>query len=193
MVDKVIALGLIDVRDIEEVGSGPLMEELALDEATADKVVELCAAEAKIVAVEQEAKKKADMAAKAADRAAFSGALAGDGGRSASADAGSSVNPLLGGLGGGGGASDESSSTMPGAMEATEGMAPEVSTHSEDANASGDELSVEEQAIQMPGSDQPMVEGGDAGRKDYADEEGETAALAEGRATPPAKSPDEPA
>ena len=35
--------------------------------------------------------------------------------------------------------------------------------------------------------------GGGAGRKDYADEEGETAALAEGRATPPAKSPDEPA
>src|SRR3954464_2728787 len=31
-VDKVIALGLIDVRDIEEVGVGPLMEELGLDE-----------------------------------------------------------------------------------------------------------------------------------------------------------------
>ena len=28
MVDKIIALGLIDVRDIEEVGDGPLMEEL---------------------------------------------------------------------------------------------------------------------------------------------------------------------
>jgi N utilization substance protein A len=29
-VDKVIALGLIDVRDIEEVGAGPLMEELQI-------------------------------------------------------------------------------------------------------------------------------------------------------------------
>ena len=32
MVDKLIALGLIDVRDIEEVGVGPLMAELGLDE-----------------------------------------------------------------------------------------------------------------------------------------------------------------
>src|SRR5438270_9430967 len=65
MVDKVIALGLIDVRDIEEVGTGPLMEELGLDEALAQSVVDLCAEEAKIVAVEQEAKKKADAAEKA--------------------------------------------------------------------------------------------------------------------------------
>src|SRR5688572_11016209 len=71
MVDKVIALGLIDVRDIEEVGAGPLMEDLGLDEETANRVVERCAEEAKIVAVEQEAKKKADAAAKAADRAAM--------------------------------------------------------------------------------------------------------------------------
>ena len=35
MVDKVIVLGLIDVRDMEEVGVGPLMEELGLDEETA--------------------------------------------------------------------------------------------------------------------------------------------------------------
>src|SRR6059058_1215919 len=65
MVDKVIALGLIDVRDIEEVGTGPLMEELGLDEDTATRVVDRCAEEAKIVAVEQEAKKRVDMAAKA--------------------------------------------------------------------------------------------------------------------------------
>src|SRR5687767_2520852 len=37
MVDKVIALGLIDVRDIEEVGTGPLMEELGLGEETAQR------------------------------------------------------------------------------------------------------------------------------------------------------------
>src|SRR5580700_5316673 len=54
MVDKVIALGLIDVRDIEEVGTGPLMEELRLEEAVAARVVEKCASEAKIVAAEQE-------------------------------------------------------------------------------------------------------------------------------------------
>src|SRR5437762_1758143 len=73
-VDKIVALGLIDVRDIEEVGTGPLMEELGLDEATAQKVVDRCAEEAKIVAVEQEKKKSAEMAAKAADRAALQAA-----------------------------------------------------------------------------------------------------------------------
>src|ERR671913_1086771 len=49
-----VALGLIDVRDIEEVGAGPLMEELGLDEETADRVITRCSEEAKIVAVEQE-------------------------------------------------------------------------------------------------------------------------------------------
>src|SRR5690606_26520348 len=38
-VDKVIALGLIDVRDIEEVGAGPLMEEIGLEEALANQIV----------------------------------------------------------------------------------------------------------------------------------------------------------
>src|SRR5215212_5049018 len=51
-VDRVIALGLIDVRDIEEVGTGPLMEELGIPQEVAEKAVEKCAEEAKIVAVE---------------------------------------------------------------------------------------------------------------------------------------------
>jgi N utilization substance protein A len=42
MVDKVVALGLIDVRDMEEVGTGPLMEEIGLSEATAQQVVDRC-------------------------------------------------------------------------------------------------------------------------------------------------------
>src|ERR1700759_5703729 len=40
MVDKSIALGLIHVADIEEVGTGPLMEELGLDEAVAQRIVD---------------------------------------------------------------------------------------------------------------------------------------------------------
>src|SRR3954464_536030 len=71
MVDKMIALGLIDVRDIEEVGTGPLMEELGLDEETAQRVVERCSAEAKIVAVEQEEQKRTQAAEKAALNAAL--------------------------------------------------------------------------------------------------------------------------
>src|SRR5215471_14022579 len=88
MVDKIIALGLIDVRDIEEVGTGPLMEELGLDEAKAEEVVTRCAEEAKVVASEQEAKKAAEAAAKAADRAALMEA-----GRAGAAASG--INPLL--------------------------------------------------------------------------------------------------
>src|SRR3954465_9089848 len=60
-VAKIVALGLIDVRDIEEVGTGPLMEEVGLEESMAERVVNRCAEEAKIVAVEQE-KKKAEQA-----------------------------------------------------------------------------------------------------------------------------------
>src|SRR6476661_1577 len=85
MVDKVIALGLIDVRDIEEVGTGPLMEELGLSEEIAEQVVNRCGEEAKVVQAEQEAKKAAEATARAQAAAAFAGA----GARSASAtDAG---------------------------------------------------------------------------------------------------------
>src|SRR5579863_9876385 len=65
MIDKVIVLGLIDVRDLEEVGIGPLMEELGLDEEIAQTIVNRCAEEAKIVATEQEAKRAAEASAKA--------------------------------------------------------------------------------------------------------------------------------
>src|SRR5215207_1358128 len=81
MVDKVIALGLIDVRDIEEVGTGPLMEELGLDEPTAQAIVDRCSAAAKIVAVEQEEQKRAQ----AAEKAKVAAAMGGFGGISAAA------------------------------------------------------------------------------------------------------------
>src|SRR3954468_1283000 len=70
-VDKVIALGLIDVRDIDEVGVGPLMEEVGMTEELANTVVDRCGEEAKIVAVEQEQKKAAEHAQKQADARAF--------------------------------------------------------------------------------------------------------------------------
>src|SRR3954447_4919354 len=70
-VDKVIAMGLIDVRDIEEVGATPLVEELQLDPDLAQRITERCTEEAKIVAVEQEAKKAAEAKRKAEAAAAF--------------------------------------------------------------------------------------------------------------------------
>ncbi len=189
MVDKVIALGLIDVRDIEEVDTGPLMEELGLNEETAQKVVDLCAAEAKIVAVEQEAKKKADAIRKQADQAAFASALAS--GEPAPMSSGSSSNPLLGGLGGGG-ENDAAAETMPGARESVEGMAPEIVTHKADSLTDGEDLSPEEEAVQAPAGEASMaIEGHDA-PGDNDDGENDTADLAEGRIAPPPASPDDP-
>lgn len=70
---------------------------------------------------------------------------------------------------------------MPGAMESSEGGAPETVTHSSEPAAVGEELSPEERAVHVEGVD----ENADENRKDYADEDADTAALAEGRAMPP--------
>jgi N utilization substance protein A len=200
MVDKVIALGLIDVRDIEEVGTGPLMEELALSEETAEFVVDKCAAEAKIVAVEQEAKKKADAAEKAKIAAALGGsssALANPLGVGGGDSSPFGSNPLLRSASASEGeepaAEAPSGDAMPQAMEATAGIASEIATHNESSLNDGGDLSPEERAMKGPnGESAADDEAGDAERKEYADEEGDTAALAEGRLDPPAASKDEP-
>jgi N utilization substance protein A len=196
MVDKVIALGLIDVRDIEEVGTGPLMEELGLTEELAQTIVDRCTDEAKLVVVEQEAKKAAEARAKAADAALLAAGMKGvDGVAFASpmlpqtAEAAvKTEEPVVAG--------DESAmgDRLPSAMEATEGIAPELTTHSESMlRGAGEDLSPEEQAVQgiLPGPEGGSQASDDAGR-DYADEEGDTAALAEGRAMPPGPTGNEP-
>jgi N utilization substance protein A len=176
MVDKVIALGLIDVRDIDEVGAGPLMEELGLDEAKATLVVTKCAEEAKIVAVEQEAKKSAEASAKAADRAALAAAGGPGSARGDSAAARAFASALQ--MPQSEEIAPEVSQSMPGAMETAEGGAPETVTHEQRAQSEGDELSPEEQAIQGIVADNHV-------RKELPDENEETAALAEGRIAPP--------
>lgn len=64
MVDKIIALGLIDVRDVEEVGETPLMNDVGMSEELAESVVDRCIEEAKLVIKETEAEKAAKEAAK---------------------------------------------------------------------------------------------------------------------------------
>ena len=169
-----VALGLIDVRDLEEVGVGPLMEELGLDEPTAQKVVERCSAEAKIVAVEQEAKKSADATAKAADKAALL----------ALGNAPAAVEPAAES------AADASATSekTPGALETASGGSPEVVVHEQSEQSDGDELSPEEQAVHgavRENEQEPISD-------EAADEETATADLAEGRAIPPGRSGDEP-
>lgn len=171
-VDKVIALGLIDVRDIEEVGPEPLMEELGLDEALAQQIVAKCSEVAKVVAAEQAAKKEAEARAKAAgqqDTANFLAALQGGGSTTDSTEEQ---------------ADDEATSTgnsMPGAMEAADGGAPEVTVHKEQVLAPGEELSPEEEAVSG------AVAQGRASGNGPADDEDEAniRALAEGAEVPP--------
>jgi N utilization substance protein A len=169
MVDKIIALGLIDVRDIEEVGAAPLMEELGFTEEMAQQAVTKCATEAKLVAVEQEAKRATDASARAKITRpnALEAALAAQPATSAAPEEAAAENT--------------DSSTLPGAMEAAEGGAPEVVTHSEQPQAASEELSPEERAVHVEGISDEV----DEDRKDYADEDADTAALAEGRAAPP--------
>jgi N utilization substance protein A len=160
MVDKVIALGLIDVRDLEEVGTGPLQEELGLDEAKAEQVVERCTEEAKIVAVEQEAKKTAEAAARRASASAPPPPVAeatGDG-----SAGGGFVNPLLAAANIADPATSDAAGGMAeanpdgtigevvntaGALEATEGLASEIATHDEASLKHPGAKTQEEQAL----------------------------------------------
>jgi hypothetical protein len=77
---------------------------------------------------------------------------------------------------------------MPGTMESTNGLSPEVTVHKEKAATTGNELSPEEKAVKGSG----VPETGDEDRKEYADEDADTAALVEGRAEPPKTHRDEP-
>lgn len=124
MVDKAVALGLIDVRDIEEVGVEPLIAELKMEQPAAEKVVAKCAEEAKSVSVEQEAKKAADASARAGKAAIAPTAV-----REAGA-------PEV----------DDASAALPAGLESA-GGAPETVVHAVQTGAGSDELSPEEKAI----------------------------------------------
>jgi N utilization substance protein A len=87
MADKLAALGMVSVFDIEEVGQEVLNTELEIDEATAAKVVEACSSKAKEVA-EQQQKDKEEKERKArADAEAAAKVLAEGGAANAVADA----------------------------------------------------------------------------------------------------------
>lgn len=180
MVDKIVALGLIDVRDIDEVGIGPLMEDVGLEEATAQKVVARCGDEAKIVSVEQE-KKKADKAASARiapprdlrDEAVMAAlGLRPDGSRKPEEKV--TVEEAV------------VDAHVPGPMEFSQGGSPETTVHSEKLTSPGEELSMEEQAVHGMGVATQLEED-----PERVSDDGATEALAEGRTEPPRSSRDE--
>ncbi len=74
ILDRMGALGMISVFDIEEVGSAVLQDELGMEAETAERVVETCAAQAKIVA-EQQAQEKEEAERRRAEEEATAAAL----------------------------------------------------------------------------------------------------------------------
>jgi N utilization substance protein A len=84
-VDKLVALGMVSVFDLEEVGAEVLMTELSIDEAHAQTIVETCSAKAKIVAEQQQKDKEEQEAKRRAEAEAAAKLLAGGDASSGSA------------------------------------------------------------------------------------------------------------
>ncbi len=77
VLDKMLAMGMISLGDLGEVGVQPLVDELGLEETLANRVVEIATEEAKRIVAENEAAKKAAAEAAQADSEALSDVLAG--------------------------------------------------------------------------------------------------------------------
>jgi N utilization substance protein A len=85
MLDRLAALGMVSVFDIEEVGIQVLITELEIDEATANKVLEAAATRAKVVA-EQQLAEKEEAAKRRQEEEAAGAALFGEIGGDSSED-----------------------------------------------------------------------------------------------------------
>jgi N utilization substance protein A len=96
MVDKLGALGMVSVFDVEEVGTEVLMSEMGIDQEMAQRIVDIASARAKEVAAQQEAEKAAK-AKLAAEQAATAAKLLAEGG--AVADAGEAAAAAILGAG----------------------------------------------------------------------------------------------
>jgi len=66
LLDKLLAMGIVSLADVAEVGVEPLVEELEMEETLAKQMVDIAAIEAKRIAQEQEARKAAEATAREA-------------------------------------------------------------------------------------------------------------------------------
>jgi N utilization substance protein A len=98
MADKLAALGMVSVFDLEEVGAEVLMNELTIDLSLAERVVETCSLKAKEVS-EQQAKDKEARERKAREDADLAHKLLGEGeaADASAAAAESRADDILGG------------------------------------------------------------------------------------------------
>jgi N utilization substance protein A len=76
LLDRMVAMGLINLLDIEEVGAEPLMKELEIAEELSSKIITTAAEEAKRIGAEDAARKEAAEKAKAEEAAARAAAAA---------------------------------------------------------------------------------------------------------------------
>ncbi|GJM19318.1 MAG: transcription termination/antitermination protein NusA [Phycisphaeraceae bacterium] len=76
--DRLAALGMVSVFDVEEVGVEVLMTELEIDEPAAQHAVEICSARAKTVAEEQAKEKEESAKRRAEEKAAAERLLSGE-------------------------------------------------------------------------------------------------------------------
>lgn len=75
VLDRMGALGLISVFDIEEVGAGVLVQELEMTEEQAETIVQACAEKARVVAEQQQREKEEEERRKAEEEAAAAAIL----------------------------------------------------------------------------------------------------------------------
>jgi len=100
--DRIAALGMISVFDIEEVGVDVLVEELEMPQEVAERAVEIASARSKVVAEEQAREKEAQKLAREADTDEARASMilgGGDGGGEAAvvdAEAESAADDILG-------------------------------------------------------------------------------------------------
>jgi N utilization substance protein A len=80
LLDRMVALGVINLLDIEEMGTEPLMKELELPQELAEKLVTVAAEEAKRVAAEDVARRAAEEEAKRGQVSPLDAAMASGGG-----------------------------------------------------------------------------------------------------------------
>jgi N utilization substance protein A len=127
MVDRLAALGMISVFDVEEIGADMLATELELSPELAARAVELASERAKVVAEEQAREKAAAEKRRLEDQARLA---AGEDllGPEGAPDADSAAAAILGGGGGGGGSRPAGDMESGGGEASSEGtQAPESS------------------------------------------------------------------
>jgi len=146
LIDQVVALGMVNVLDLEEVGPDPLVNELGIERLLAQQIVQRCAEEAKRLAEAKKAEAELAKVAAAAEKAAAEAEKAEDEGEDApAADA-----P----------AEDEPAADAPAEDEPAADAPAEDEPADDEPAAAEDELAADAPAEDAPAEDEPAAADG---------------------------------